>query len=65
MSYAPIRVAYVIDKLHRAGTQVHLGQLASRLDRDRIQAQVHCLLEGGPIADALRATGVAVLEWGL
>ncbi|HEY6548436.1 MAG TPA: glycosyltransferase, partial [Vicinamibacteria bacterium] len=65
MSYAPIRVAYVIDKLHRAGTQVHLGQLASRLDRDRIQPQVHCLLEGGPIADALRATGVAVEEWRL
>jgi glycosyltransferase involved in cell wall biosynthesis len=53
-------VAYLIDKLHRAGAQRHLGQLAAGLDRQRFAAQVVCLLDGGPIADALRAADVPV-----
>lgn len=65
MSPRPVRVTYVIDKLHRAGAQMHLGQLAAGLDRRRIQADVICLLEGGPVADELRARGVPVEVLGL
>jgi glycosyltransferase involved in cell wall biosynthesis len=65
VSGAPIRLAFVIDKLHRAGTQVHLGQLARGLDRSRVEVRVHCLLEGGPLADHLREGGIPVEEWRL
>lgn len=65
MSERPVRVTYVIDKLHRAGAQVHLGQLAAGLDRRRVQAEVVCLLEGGPVADELRARGIPVEILGL
>jgi len=65
VSGRPVRVTYVIDKLHRAGAQVHLGQLAAGLDRRRIQAEVICLLQGGPIAEELRARGVPVEILGL
>lgn len=56
----PIRVAYLIDKLPRAGAQVHLGQLAAGLDRARFAPQVLCLLDGGPAADGMRESGVPV-----
>jgi L-malate glycosyltransferase len=65
MSPRPIRVTYVIDKLQRAGAQVHVGQLAAGLDRRRVHAEVICLLEGGPVADELRARGVPVEVLGL
>jgi glycosyltransferase involved in cell wall biosynthesis len=65
VSERPVRVTYVIDKLHRAGAQVHLGQLAAGLDRRRVQAEVVCLLEGGPVADELRARGIPVEILGL
>jgi len=65
MSDRPVRVTYVIDKLHRAGAQVHLGQLAAGLDRRRIEAAVICLLEGGPVAEELRARGIPVEILGL
>jgi glycosyltransferase involved in cell wall biosynthesis len=60
MSLRPIRVAFLIDKLHRAGAQVHLGQLVSRLDRGAFTPEVVCLLGGGPVADELRENGVRV-----
>jgi glycosyltransferase involved in cell wall biosynthesis len=65
MSGRRLRVVYVIDKLHRAGAQVHLGQLAAGLDRRQFAPEVICLLEGGPIADELRAQGVPVEVLGL
>jgi L-malate glycosyltransferase len=55
-----LRVTYLIDKLHRAGAQVHLGQLASSIDRGAFEPEVVCLLSGGPVADALREDGVPV-----
>jgi glycosyltransferase involved in cell wall biosynthesis len=65
MSERHVRVVYLIDKLHRAGAQVHLGQLAAGLDRERFETEVICLLEGGPVADELRARGVRVEVLGL
>jgi glycosyltransferase involved in cell wall biosynthesis len=58
-------VSYVIDKLHRAGAQVHLGQLASAIDREAFEPEVVCLLAGGPVADGLRSDGVPVEVLGL
>jgi glycosyltransferase involved in cell wall biosynthesis len=60
-----IRVTYVIDKMHRAGAQVHVGQLAGALDRARFEPEVLCLLAGGPVADELRARGIPVDVLGL
>jgi glycosyltransferase involved in cell wall biosynthesis len=65
MSVRPIRIAYLIDKLHCAGAQVHLEQLAAGLDRARFAPRVFCLLEGGPVAESLRSRGVPVDVLGL
>jgi glycosyltransferase involved in cell wall biosynthesis len=61
----PLRVLYVIDKLHRAGAQSHLFGLVEALDGRRVEPAVCCLLTGGPLADALAASGVPVLVLGL
>jgi len=58
-------VTYLIDKLHRAGAQVHLGQLVNALDREAFAPEVLCLLAGGPVAEELRARGVSVDVFGL
>jgi len=65
MSTPRLRVTYLIDKLHRAGAQVHLGQLAASLDRKAFEPEVVCLLAGGPVAEELRAQGVPVEVLGL
>jgi glycosyltransferase involved in cell wall biosynthesis len=56
----PVRVAYVIDKLHVAGAQVHLQHLVSRLDRQAFEPRVFCLIRGGPVAERIRALGIGV-----
>jgi glycosyltransferase involved in cell wall biosynthesis len=61
----PIRVLYVIDKLHRAGTQVHLARLLQGLDRRAVDPHVCCLVSGGPLADTLREAGIPVETLGL
>jgi glycosyltransferase involved in cell wall biosynthesis len=58
-------VTYLIDKMQRAGAQVHLAQLAARLDRSAFDAEVVCLLDGGPMAEELRGRGIAVDVLGL
>ncbi len=60
-----LRVTYLIDKLHRAGAQIHLGQLAASLDRRAFEPEVVCLLAGGPVAERLREDGVPVEVLGL
>ncbi len=65
MSASRLRVTYVIDKLHRAGAQSHLGALAPSLDREAFAPEVVCLLGGGPVAEELRAGGVPVEVMGL
>ena len=42
-----LRVVYLIDKLHRAGAQVHLSQLVPGLDPTTFEPQVIALLAGG------------------
>jgi glycosyltransferase involved in cell wall biosynthesis len=63
----PVRIVYVIDKLHRAGAQVHLHQLLRGLDRQQFEASVCCLLRGGAVAEDIRGLGlnVDVLDLGL
>lgn len=65
MTARRIRVAYLIDRLQRAGAQAHLGQLVSRLDRGGFEPEVLCLLAGGPVADEMRSRGVSVEVLGL
>jgi glycosyltransferase involved in cell wall biosynthesis len=62
---ARMRVLYVVDKLHRAGTQVHLQRLVGGLDRAAFDPRVCCLMAGGPIAESLHASGVPVEVLGL
>lgn len=60
-----LRVTYVIDKMQRAGAQVHLSRLVSGLDRQAFDPEIVCLLEGGPLADEVREAGVPVHVLGL
>ena len=60
-----LRVTYLIDKLHRAGAQSHLGALVPSLDREAFEAEVVCLLAGGEVAEELRGRGVPVAVLGL
>jgi glycosyltransferase involved in cell wall biosynthesis len=55
-----VRVAYVIDKLHLAGAQIHLLQLLRGLDRRAFEPRVFCLIRGGPVAERIRALGTEV-----
>jgi len=55
-----VRVAYVIDKLHLAGAQIHLLQLLRGLDRRAFEPRVFCLIRGGPVAERIRALGIEV-----
>ncbi len=61
----PLRVLYLIDKLQRAGAQVHLGQLVTGLDSSRFDARVGCLIREGPVAEELRRDGCLVECLGL
>ncbi len=65
MTAPRLRVTYLIDKLHRAGAQSHLGTLVPSLDREGFEPEVVCLLGGGPVAEELRACGVPVEVLGL
>jgi glycosyltransferase involved in cell wall biosynthesis len=58
-------VTYLIDKLHRAGAQSHLGALVPSLDPEAFAPEVVCLLGGGPVAEELLARGVPVKVLGL
>jgi colanic acid/amylovoran biosynthesis glycosyltransferase len=61
----PLRIAYLIDKLHLAGAQIHLLQLLGGLDRRRFAPRVYCLIRGGPVADKVRALGLEVEVLGM
>ncbi len=65
MTARRIRVAYLIDRLQRAGAQTHLGRLVSRLDSRGFEPEVLCLLAGGPVAEEMKARGVPVEVLGL
>ncbi|MFK8019532.1 MAG: glycosyltransferase [Pseudomonadales bacterium] len=59
-----IPVVYLIDKLHRAGAQNNLRQLAAGLDRSQFDVQVCTLIRGGPMADWLREQDIPVTVLG-
>jgi glycosyltransferase involved in cell wall biosynthesis len=65
MTARRIRVAYLIDRLQRAGAQAHLGQLVSRLDKGGFEPEVVCLLAGGPVSEEMKGRGVPVEVLGL
>lgn len=65
MTARRIRVAYLIDRLQRAGAQAHLGRLVAHLDSREFEPQVLCLLAGGPVAEEMKARGVPVEVLGL
>ncbi|MGH9321439.1 MAG: glycosyltransferase [Vicinamibacteria bacterium] len=56
----PKTVLYLIDKLHRAGAQRNLSQLARGLDRSRFHPLVVCLQKGGPMGEELQVAGIEV-----
>jgi glycosyltransferase involved in cell wall biosynthesis len=60
-----VRIAYVIDKLHLAGAQIHLLQLLRGLDRRAFEPRVFCLIRGGPVAERIRALGIRVEVLGM
>jgi glycosyltransferase involved in cell wall biosynthesis len=60
-----IRVVYVIDKLQRAGAQIHLLHLVRGLDPEQFAPRVYGLMQGGPVAEALCGLGIEVTILGL
>jgi glycosyltransferase involved in cell wall biosynthesis len=62
---SPLRVSFLIDKLQRAGAQVHLAALVRGLDRERFSPEVRCLMRGGPLFDELAREGLAVESFDL
>ncbi len=65
MRNRPLRILYVIDKLVRAGAQVHLQQLLTNFDRGEIEPVLCCLLERGSLAGELEGEGIPVESPGL
>jgi glycosyltransferase involved in cell wall biosynthesis len=65
MTRAPLRILYLIDKLQRAGAQVHLDQLTRHLDPGEFSVAVCCLMRGGPVAEGMRERGLPVDVLGL
>ncbi len=61
----PIRVMYVLDHLEIGGTQSHVLQVTSRLDRERFVPMVCALKARGEIRDRLLELGVPVFDGGL
>lgn len=56
----PVTVAYVLPNLERGGTERHVLDLASRLDRTRYRPFVITTAGGGPLQGELEARGVPV-----
>jgi len=63
--HTPIRVVHLIDRLEIGGMERVLATIVTRLDRNRYQPRVLCLLGRGEIADELQRAGVTVdcFEW--
>ncbi|MBI4577501.1 MAG: glycosyltransferase [Planctomycetes bacterium] len=57
---SPGEVLLVVDKMPRAGTQLHVATLARGLAVRGQPVRVVCLLEGGDLAEELRSEGLPV-----
>ena len=56
----PVDVAYVLPGLGRGGTEKHVADLASRLDRSRFSPCVLSTARGGPMEEELASRGIPV-----
>jgi glycosyltransferase involved in cell wall biosynthesis len=60
-----IKVAHVITGLDADGAETVLHQITSRMDRSQFQNEVICMIEPGPMAARLEASGVPVRSLGM
>jgi glycosyltransferase involved in cell wall biosynthesis len=60
-----VKILYLIDRLEVGGTQRHLVQLITGLDRDVFEPRVCCLQRAGPIAEELSAKDIPLACLGL
>lgn len=58
----PLRVQFIIGQLTFGGSERHVVDVASHLDRERFTPQVLCLRRGGPLARTLAERGVECVE---
>ena len=59
------KILYVINRMGVGGSQTHLLQVLSLLDRSRFEPILCCLTEKGELLDAVRASGTRMLPRGL
>ena len=55
-----IKILYLIDKLDTGGTQRHLVDLVTSIDRTVFEPRVVCLMSLGALAEELTSAGIAV-----
>jgi glycosyltransferase involved in cell wall biosynthesis len=58
----PINILFIIGQLTHGGSERHVVDIATRLDRRRFASQVLCLRPGGPLAGELIQAGVDLVE---
>lgn len=56
------KIAYLVGHLRVGGTQRHLVEVFSRLDRTRFAPQVYCLKRQGELVDDIERLGVKVVD---
>ncbi len=62
---APVPVVYVIASMITGGTQTHLLQVLSLIDRDRFRPVLFALRDGGDLLETARGTGCEVRTFGM
>jgi glycosyltransferase involved in cell wall biosynthesis len=60
-----IKIVHVITGLDADGAETVLHQVTSAMDRSRFENEVICLIEPGPMAERLQASGVRVRSLGM
>jgi glycosyltransferase involved in cell wall biosynthesis len=62
---SPVRVVHLITSLESGGAQAMLHRLVARIDRGRFASVVVTLVDGGAVAERIRAEGVPVHGLGM
>ena len=62
MTIHPIKTLFIIGQLSHGGSERHVVDVATRLDRTRFAPHVLCFRSDGPLAPELRHGGVALSE---
>jgi glycosyltransferase involved in cell wall biosynthesis len=65
MSTDPLKILYIINRMDVGGSQTHLLQVFRLLDRSRFDPVLFCLSNEGSLLDAVRETGVRVVDGGV